>query len=806
MGPVVLCQVENQEIPPKLQNHYYNVGYPRLSPDSRYVVFNKMYEQNKDTIALIDIRAPETIIKQVPNAINQSVCFTKSGNLFYLSNGNAELMHLPSAKNIQWKNVLNGIYIKQINRIAILQGESLFITDEFGHVINTISSVINIKEEGDQLYYICENNNKYELYNYGNQGNILLMSSVNNNLSAKKISSTSYIIFERAGVNYNIYFKDISTQLFAALDHNFKYGIHSFMQMPIEINKNSIFMNLVINTKPRDKNEVELWYGNDNEIEKKTYGDTENKIICWNPVNGEIIEMQDKERTHLAYVGNSRFLLSFDPLKHKDFVNEAFPYTLFRYDVFLKKHEFLAKTGGVIYSDPTGKFLITPHEKNWMLINIETREKTIIPVNSSKMVYFSENGTSVIFENEEMFNKYDIIRNKLIQIPLPTGFRSKIINGRYSVLSPGLRMYKTSYGNNKDPLLQLWNKYNNKTAIALFSGNDLKIIIEPTEDYISSFSQQNGKSIFLYTLANINMPPKLIIKRNNQKEIIYSSNNKDKDAQKIKFDWVTSYNEKGVELRGILIYPLNYVKTQKYPMVVSVYESQRFESNQYLMDGMFGTTEGINSRYLIENGYFVFLPEIVYDERGTGISALDCVHSSLDALKSNKMIDFSRIALVGHSHGGYETNFIATQSCRFATYISGAGNSDLVRSYHSFNYQWSGPFFWQFENGQYRMPGSFAEYKDLYIKNSPVYYAEQVDKPILLWTGKEDQNIYWEQTMEYYLALRRNKKKVIALFYPNDGHSLQKTVNRVDLYTRIYDWLDFYLKDKKQDWIEKMYH
>ncbi|WP_449397657.1 prolyl oligopeptidase family serine peptidase [Chryseobacterium wanjuense] len=48
--------------------------------------------------------------------------------------------------------------------------------------------------------------------------------------------------------------------------------------------------------------------------------------------------------------------------------------------------------------------------------------------------------------------------------------------------------------------------------------------------------------------------------------------------------------------------------------------------------------------------------------------------------------------MVGHSHGGYESNFIATQSKLFAAYVAGAGNSDLVRSYHSYNYLWNGLF------------------------------------------------------------------------------------------------------------------
>jgi len=103
------------------------------------------------------------------------------------------------------------------------------------------------------------------------------------------------------------------------------------------------------------------------------------------------------------------------------------------------------------------------------------------------------------------------------------------------------------------------------------------------------------------------------------------------------------------------------------------------------------------------------------------------------------------------------------------------------------------------------MPGDFTSHKELYIDNSPVYHAEKVKAPILLWTGKKDENIDWQQSMEFYLALKRNHKPVIALFYPDDDHSLQKIENRVDLYSRISQWFDFHLKDiKSSEWILKM--
>ncbi|MPM86248.1 Dipeptidyl-peptidase 5 [bioreactor metagenome] len=240
-------------------------------------------------------------------------------------------------------------------------------------------------------------------------------------------------------------------------------------------------------------------------------------------------------------------------------------------------------------------------------------------------------------------------------------------------------------------------------------------------------------------------------------------------------------------------------------MVLNIYKIQSRKPNKYPI-AAFSTSnsDGFNLRLLLEKGYFVYFPDIVYGEKGPGLSALDCVHHALDALEDNPCIDKNRIGLFGFSHGGYETNFIATHSDRFAAYIAGAGNSDIVRSYFSYNNNFWRPFYFQFETGQYEMKKSFSEDKQFYFQNSPIHYVDRVNAPILLWTGKEDQNIYWEQTMEFYIGLKRNRKKVIALFYPGEGHAFFSQEACHDISLRILDWFDYYLKGKKGvEWIKQ---
>lgn len=235
-------------------------------------------------------------------------------------------------------------------------------------------------------------------------------------------------------------------------------------------------------------------------------------------------------------------------------------------------------------------------------------------------------------------------------------------------------------------------------------------------------------------------------------------------------------------------------------MVVQIYQIKSSEANKYFykVDHV-----GFDLRSLLKKGYFVYLPDIIYSETGAGQSALDCVNAALDTIVNNENIDIKKIGLTGHSMGGYETNFIATHSDRFATYISGSAHSDLIRNYFSYNYSTDIPQIWRIETGQYEMGVSFAEDKERYFKNSPINYVDQVNAPILLWAGKKDENVPWDQTMEFFMGLKRFDKDVIALFYKDGDHTFYETPkNNDDITKRSLEWWDYFLKDKKDvKWI-----
>jgi dipeptidyl aminopeptidase/acylaminoacyl peptidase len=105
------------------------------------------------------------------------------------------------------------------------------------------------------------------------------------------------------------------------------------------------------------------------------------------------------------------------------------------------------------------------------------------------------------------------------------------------------------------------------------------------------------------------------------------------------------------------------------------------------------------------------------------------------------------------------------------------------------------PDMWRFESQQWRMGKSLFEDRERYDRNSPIVHAEHITTPLLSWTGNEDKQVNWSQSIEFYLALRRLEKPHIMLLYPEEAHTLEKSQNQKDLAVRLHQWFDYHLKD-----------
>jgi dipeptidyl aminopeptidase/acylaminoacyl peptidase len=256
----------------------------------------------------------------------------------------------------------------------------------------------------------------------------------------------------------------------------------------------------------------------------------------------------------------------------------------------------------------------------------------------------------------------------------------------------------------------------------------------------------------------------------------------------------------GTPLQGILIKPGNYEPGKEYPVLVYYY---RFFSNR-LYDF---NTVAINHRpcfpYYASNGYAIFLPDIRFDVGNPGYSATKCLVPGVQKLIDMGVADPDAICLHGHSWSGYQTAFAITQTKLFTCAIAGAPVSNMTSAYSGIRWGTGLARQFQYEKSQSRIGGSLWEARDKYIENSPVFFADRIETPLLIMFGDVDDAVPWYQGIELYLAMRRLGKDCVFLQYRNEPHHPKKYANKLDYTIRFKEYLDHYLKgEPAAEWIK----
>ena len=257
----------------------------------------------------------------------------------------------------------------------------------------------------------------------------------------------------------------------------------------------------------------------------------------------------------------------------------------------------------------------------------------------------------------------------------------------------------------------------------------------------------------------------------------------------------------GTPLQGVLLKPGNYEPGRRYPVIVYFYElsSQRmYEFNQPV----------VNHRpcfaFYTSNGYAVFLPDVRFEAGQPGLSATKCLVPGVQKLIDMGVADPKGIGLHGHSWGGYQTAFVITQTHIFSAAIAGAAVGNMTSAYSGIRWESGLARQMQYEKGQSRIGKTLWEAPQLYLENSPVFYADRIRTPLLIQHGDEDGAVSWYQGIELYLAMRRLGKDCIFLRYYGEPHHLQKYPNKLDYAIKMKEYFDHYLTGAPApEWIAK---
>ena len=249
----------------------------------------------------------------------------------------------------------------------------------------------------------------------------------------------------------------------------------------------------------------------------------------------------------------------------------------------------------------------------------------------------------------------------------------------------------------------------------------------------------------------------------------------------------------GTPLEGLLVKPDNFDPKKKYPMLTYFYERNAETLNNYRAPSPSRST--INIPYCVSNGYFVFVPDIVYTTGQPGPNAYDCVVPGVLSLLNRPYIDRDRLGIQGQSWGGYQTAFIVTRTNLFRAAEAGAPVANMTSAYGGIRGETGMVRQFQYEKTQSRIGGTLWEKPMSYIENSPLFYADQIQTPLMIMSNDNDGAVPHQQGIELFTAMRRLNKPAWMVVYNGEGHNLSGRANSKDLSIRMYQFFDHYLKD-----------
>ncbi len=170
----------------------------------------------------------------------------------------------------------------------------------------------------------------------------------------------------------------------------------------------------------------------------------------------------------------------------------------------------------------------------------------------------------------------------------------------------------------------------------------------------------------------------------------------------------------------------------------------------------------------------------------------------VDAVIEMGIADPERLGIFGHSYGGYSTLALLVQTNRFKAAAVSGSMSHLLSHYGEMRSEGSARTGWA-ETEQGLMGGSPWEVQNRYIANSPFFFLDRVNTPLLIMHGTADRIVSVARAEETFVALRRLGKPAVLIRYEGEGHAPDswKSANIEDYWQRMFQWFERYLKDTK---------
>lgn len=254
----------------------------------------------------------------------------------------------------------------------------------------------------------------------------------------------------------------------------------------------------------------------------------------------------------------------------------------------------------------------------------------------------------------------------------------------------------------------------------------------------------------------------------------------------------------GRMLKHWLLLPPTWRPGQRPPLVVVPYPGSAPQRLPFRLSTS-SLTLTPNAALLAANGYAVLNPALPRDrargEPGEGLA--DQILAAVDAVVAEGYADPDRLALWGHSFGGYAALMTATQTGRFKAIIAQSAPSNYAARWGAIQtYFWTAPeegapnasYMGYGETGQGALLGPPWRESDRYLRNSPLFQADKVTTPLMLIYADQDQ-VPLSEGQAMFNALYRQDKDATLVSLFGEGHLPTSPANIRAVYATVLPWL-----------------
>lgn len=330
--------------------------------------------------------------------------------------------------------------------------------------------------------------------------------------------------------------------------------------------------------------------------------------------------------------------------------------------------------------------------------------------------------------------------------------------------------------------------------------NKMEMILEGMQNQIvfNSLSFTNNFTHFVLTGSSFNHPSEVYYWQLSKPLERLTNSNPWLDKKTLgKQETIKWKARDGLEIEGILVYPINYSQGIKYPTIVFIHGGPESHYSNGWLTNYFEPTQILSGK-----GYAVFLPNyrastgygVSFSMQGYGDPAgkeFDDIVNGIDFLVNQGITDKERIGLAGGSYGGYAAAWFASYYTKYVkAVVMFVGISNLISKMGTTDIPYEELYV---HSGKH-----LEEAWEFFLKRSPIYYAKQSKTAVLIIGGTNDTRVHPSQSLEFYRRLKMNNHPAIRLVqYPGEGHGNTKQPARIDTLYRLIQWFDWYVMENK---------